>query len=132
MRKMKVCCTHCQSWVNKKHPSCVSGSVEGIDKNRAASMRSCIEVDASENITSFLENMGFQFDYETILKGNDFLLFGILLLIYSICTRFNYIWEKSVLVSYKQSYFGQCPSKGSMFSFLSVNTMFTRENKLLS
>ena len=51
------------------HTAWILGSVEGIDKNRAASMRSCIEVDASENITSFLENMGFQFDYETILRG---------------------------------------------------------------
>ena len=51
------------------HTAWILGSVEGIDKNRAASMRSCIEVDASENITNFLENMGFQFDYETILRG---------------------------------------------------------------
>ena len=32
-------------------------------------MRSCIEVDATENITSFLEQIGFQFDHETILRG---------------------------------------------------------------
>jgi Med18 protein. len=32
-------------------------------------MRSCIEVDCTENITSFLEHIGFQFDHETILRG---------------------------------------------------------------
>lgn len=45
------------------------GNVEGMDKNRAATMRSCIEVEASENITMFLEQLGFKFDYETILRG---------------------------------------------------------------
>lgn len=45
------------------------GNVEGMDKNRAATMRSCIEVEASDNISNFLEQMGFKFDYETILRG---------------------------------------------------------------
>jgi len=45
------------------------GNVEGMDKNRAATMRSCIEVEASENITTFLEQLNFKFDYETILRG---------------------------------------------------------------
>ena len=47
----------------------ILGNVEGSDKNRAATMRSCIEVETSDNITSFLEQMGFKFDYETILRG---------------------------------------------------------------
>ncbi|XP_057316163.1 mediator of RNA polymerase II transcription subunit 18-like [Hydractinia symbiolongicarpus] len=45
------------------------GAVEGNDKNRAATMRNCIEVDTNDSITSFLEQIGFQFDHETILRG---------------------------------------------------------------
>jgi len=45
------------------------GSVEGMDKNRSASMRSCIEVETSDNMSDFLEKMGFRFDYETVLRG---------------------------------------------------------------
>jgi len=45
------------------------GSSETGEKNRAASMRSCIEVDATDNATSFLEQIGFTFDHETILRG---------------------------------------------------------------
>lgn len=47
----------------------VIGTVEGNDKNRAATMRNCIEVDTNDSITSFLEQIGFQFDHETILRG---------------------------------------------------------------
>ena len=32
-------------------------------------MRSCIEVDATDNIIPFLEYIGFQFDHETTLRG---------------------------------------------------------------
>ncbi|XP_066934658.1 mediator of RNA polymerase II transcription subunit 18-like [Clytia hemisphaerica] len=45
------------------------GTSETGDKSRAASMRSCIEVDCTENIRAFLEHIGFQFDHETILRG---------------------------------------------------------------
>jgi len=48
------------------------GNVEGMDKNRAATMRSCIEVETSDDITTFLEAMSFRFDYETILRGHVF------------------------------------------------------------
>ena len=46
-----------------------TGTSETGEKNRAASMRSCIEVDSTDNATSFLEQIGFTFDHETILRG---------------------------------------------------------------
>ena len=47
----------------------VLGTSETGEKSRSASMRSCIEVDATDNLTQFLEHIGFQFDHETILRG---------------------------------------------------------------
>lgn len=49
------------------------GSPEGVgDKSRAASMRSCIEVAATDNVSLFLEEIGFRFDHELVLKGHIF------------------------------------------------------------
>lgn len=46
------------------------GSPEGGgDKSRVASMRSCIEVATTDNISLFLEEIGFRFDHELVLKG---------------------------------------------------------------
>jgi len=54
---------------NAPHQLRYLGNVEGLDKNRSATMRSCMEVETSDNISTFLEHMGFRFDYETVLKG---------------------------------------------------------------
>ena len=45
------------------------GTVEGMDKNRSATMRSCIEVETSDSVMNMMELMGFKFDYETVLRG---------------------------------------------------------------
>ncbi|EDO41427.1 predicted protein, partial [Nematostella vectensis] len=45
------------------------GQAEMGDKSRATLLRSCVEVSTSENLTAFLEELGFRFDYEVVLKG---------------------------------------------------------------
>ncbi|XP_065058718.1 mediator of RNA polymerase II transcription subunit 18-like [Rhopilema esculentum] len=52
---------------------CYLGSPEGGgDKTRQASMRTCVEVAASDNVSLFLEEIGFRFDHELVLKGYCF------------------------------------------------------------
>lgn len=45
------------------------GQPEIGDKNRATMIRSCIDVDTSNNIVQFLNDLGFRLDYEFVLKG---------------------------------------------------------------
>ncbi|XP_004207342.1 mediator of RNA polymerase II transcription subunit 18 [Hydra vulgaris] len=56
----------------KAHRIQYLGNVEGMNLNRAATMRSIIEVETSDNISTYLEQLGFQFDYETLLRGYSF------------------------------------------------------------
>ncbi|KFM61049.1 Mediator of RNA polymerase II transcription subunit 18, partial [Stegodyphus mimosarum] len=46
-----------------------SGQPEIGDKNRAALIRSCIDVDTSSNVVQFLNELGFRLEYEYVLKG---------------------------------------------------------------
>ncbi|KAF8764450.1 mediator of RNA polymerase II transcription subunit 18-like [Argiope bruennichi] len=45
------------------------GQPEIGDKNRATMIRSCIDVDTSNNVVQFLNELGFRLDYEFVLKG---------------------------------------------------------------
>lgn len=45
------------------------GQPEVGDKNRAAMVRTCIDVDTSSNVVVFLNELGFRLDYEFVLKG---------------------------------------------------------------
>ncbi|XP_054711662.1 mediator of RNA polymerase II transcription subunit 18-like isoform X2 [Uloborus diversus] len=45
------------------------GQPEIGDKNRATMIRSCIDVDSSNNVLQFLNELGFRLDYEYVLKG---------------------------------------------------------------
>eukprot|EP00794_Sanderia_malayensis_P006926 gene6926-7704_t len=49
------------------------GSPEGVgDRSRAAAMRTCIKVATTDNVSLFLEEIGFRFDHELVLKGHLF------------------------------------------------------------
>lgn len=48
------------------------GQAEMGDKSRASLVRSCIEVATSDNLTSFLEELGFRFECDYVLKGYYF------------------------------------------------------------
>ncbi|XP_031567856.1 mediator of RNA polymerase II transcription subunit 18-like [Actinia tenebrosa] len=48
------------------------GQAEMGDKSRATLLRSCVEVETSDNLSAFLEELGFKFDYEFVLSGYYF------------------------------------------------------------
>jgi len=93
------------------------GSVEGMDKNRAASMRTCIEVNTSDNVTSFLENMGFQFEYETILRGYLFRRGPMKITV----SRIHKIPEKSIFTN-------ALPMTDSYLVDLTLNTLVQQDS----
>jgi mediator of RNA polymerase II transcription subunit 18 len=45
------------------------GQPELGDKNRATLVRSCVDVNVSGNVSSFLEEMSFKLDFEYLSKG---------------------------------------------------------------
>ncbi|KXJ12677.1 Mediator of RNA polymerase II transcription subunit 18 [Exaiptasia diaphana] len=48
------------------------GQAEMGDKSRATLLRSCVEIPTSDNLSAFLEEIGFKFDYEFVSTGYYF------------------------------------------------------------
>ena len=61
--------------VNKPPPYCTLrhlryiGEQDMVDKNRLTLVRTCIDVGTSDNVVTFLQEMGFRLDYEFVIKG---------------------------------------------------------------
>jgi len=49
------------------------GQSEMGDKSRSTLLRSCVEVSTSDNLTTFLKELGFKYENEFVLKGYYFL-----------------------------------------------------------
>lgn len=45
------------------------GDPDVLDKSRATTVRACIDVGTSDNVVTFLQEMGFRLDYEFVIKG---------------------------------------------------------------
>ena len=45
------------------------GEPDMVDKGRQALVRTCIDVGTSDNVVTFLQEMGFRLDYEFVTKG---------------------------------------------------------------
>lgn len=49
------------------------GQSEMGDKSRSTLLRSCVEVSTSDNLTTFLKELGFRYENEFVLKGYYFI-----------------------------------------------------------
>lgn len=59
------------------------------DKSRSTLLRSCVEVSTSDNLTTFLKELGFKYESEYVLKGYYFVKGHMRITVSQVCRVVN-------------------------------------------
>ncbi|XP_067051902.1 mediator of RNA polymerase II transcription subunit 18-like isoform X2 [Acropora muricata] len=65
------------------------GQSEMGDKSRSTLLRSCVEVSTSDNLITFLKELGFKYESEFVLKGYYFVKGHMRIIVSQVCRVIN-------------------------------------------
>lgn len=77
------------NYPNQPWTLCYLGNPEIGDRNRLTTVRTCVEVNCTQNVCNFLQDLGFSIDYELVSQGWLFKKGRLKTIVAKICRMLN-------------------------------------------